>query len=187
MKQYLFMACASACLCSNAALAVENFYAGANIGSIEYQEPAFVKGTASISSVIGRFGAQFSEHLSAEARLGFGISEGSLDPGVKVDVELDSLIGAYLRAGFRPNNYLYPYATVGFTQIELTATVPGYDDSATESESGITLGLGLDINLGSTFTINLEYMNYFSESESDSGESSGAEIDGLSIGLTGRF
>ena len=126
----------------------------------------------------GRLGTKFNENFSGEIRVGLGIGDDSVDVlGTEVDVELDSMFGAYVRGGLQAADSFYPYVVLGYTRGELTASVPGFSDS--ESESDVSFGLGADVDINEKLTLNIEYMNYF--------DKDGAEVDGFSFGLVTKF
>ena len=86
------------------------------------------------------------------------------------------MYGAYLRGGFKADAF-YPYVVLGYTQVKVTASVPGY--SISQSDSDLSFGLGTDIDLNESLTLNFEYMSYF--------DTDGVEISGFSLGVTSRF
>lgn|SRR5690554_465474 len=165
-----------ACLSANVALAEKN-YAGGSIAFVDYSEEG-ISDDASLTMLAGRLGTKFNENFSGEIRVGLGIGDDSVDVlGTEVDVELDSMFGAYVRGGLQAADSFYPYVVLGYTRGELTASVPGFSDS--ESESDVSFGLGADVDINEKLTLNIEYMNYF--------DKDGAEVDGFSFGLVTKF
>ena len=94
-----------------------------------------------------------------------------------VDIELDSMFGAYVRGGLQAADSFYPYVALGYTRGEVTASVPGF--STSESESDISFGFGADVDINKKLTLNIEYMNYF--------DKDGTEVDGFSFGVVTKF
>src|SRR5690554_2049097 len=68
-------------------------YVGANYSLLTYAESGF--DDAKLNTVNLRIGTFFDRSFSGEIRLGTGLGEDTI--GGVVDVELDNLIGAYLR------------------------------------------------------------------------------------------
>jgi len=155
----------------------ENYYGG-NITFLGYEEEG-IDDDASLTSISGRLGTDFNENFSGEVRLGFGVGDDTIEViGFDVDVELDNMIGAYVRGGIPVSESFFPYVTVGYTRLELTASISGFG-SESDSESDVSFGVGTDINVSQNIILNLEYMNYF--------DKDGAEIDGFSIGIARKF
>ena len=178
LKKSAIVAAGALTLAYGAAQAEVTYYAGGNVSFLNYSDD-FVDDDLSLTAIYGRLGGYFNENFSAELRLGTGIGDDSIDIlGSSVDVELDNMYGAYFRAGIPVSEMFYPYAVIGYTRAELSASVSGAG-SASESDSDTSFGLGADLNLTQNLTVNLEYMNYF--------DSDGVEIDGFSIGLARRF
>lgn len=151
-------------------------YIGGNLALLDYSVSGF--DDASLKAIVARLGTEFSDYVAGEVRLGYGIGDDSISAfGFDVNVELDYMYGAYLRAGFPAAESFYPYAVLGYTQIELTASAGGF--SASDSDSDVSFGLGADIGFSDNTLLNLEYMNYF--------DKDGAEISAFSIGITGKF
>jgi opacity protein-like surface antigen len=164
-----------ACLSSNVALAEKN-YAGGSIAFVDYSEEGI--SDASLMMLAGRLGTKFNENFSGEIRLGFGVGDDSVNvSGTDVDIELDSMFGAYVRGGLQAADSFYPYVALGYTRGEVTASVPGF--STSESESDISFGFGADVDINKKLTLNIEYMNYF--------DKDGTEVDGFSFGVVTKF
>lgn len=125
---------------------------------------------AGVTGLVGRVGRYVTDNISVEGRLGIGLSEE--DNGAReiddVTVELDTLIGIYAQWHLLDlSNAFNPYATVGFTKIEATASAAGFG-SASDDESGLSLGLGVDVGFGDVGTgMNMELIQYMNSSELD--------------------
>ncbi|WP_347331734.1 porin family protein [Marinimicrobium locisalis] len=154
----------------------EGNYFGGNISSLDYTEDWV---DASLTTAYGRLGTHFNENFSGELRVGFGIGEDSADfGGGELDVELDSLYGAYVRGGIPVSENFFPYVVVGYTRVEATLSVSGFGDFS-ESDTDASYGIGADLNVSQNITLNAEYMNYY--------DSDGAEISGFAIGIASSF
>ncbi|MBD3648422.1 MAG: porin family protein [Pseudomonadales bacterium] len=165
------------CLAVGTANAETGYYGG-SFAFVDYSEEG-IGDDASLNILYGRLGTRFNENFSGEIRAGIGIGDDSVNVlGTDVDLELDTLFGAYVRGGIQASETLYPYVILGYTRGEATASVSGFG-SVSDSESDVSFGLGVDFDVSKTLTINFEYMNYL--------DKGGAEIDGFSIGIATIF
>lgn len=155
----------------------DDYYAGGTFLVLDYSESGFED--ASLNALGGRIGRQFNENFSGEIRAGFGVGDDSVNVfGTDVDVELNHFFGGYLRGGIPVGPSLYPYAIAGYTRGEAEASVSGVG-SVTESESDVSYGIGIDIQLSENLDLNIEHMNYLDKDDT--------EIDGFSAGFAWRF
>jgi opacity protein-like surface antigen len=135
---------------------------------------------ASLLALTGRLGTNFNEYFSGEVRLGFGVGDDSVSVPLlgNVDIELDSMYGAYLRSGLPVSDSLFLYGVLGYTRSEITVSVPGFG-SGSDSESDLSYGVGIDIDLSRNYLLNIEYMNYL--------DKGAVEITGFTVGFAKRF
>ena len=98
------------------------------------------------------------------------------DSFLGVDVELDSVVGAYVRVGGDFEGVL-PYLLLGFARTEVTASAGGL--SASDDESDFSYGIGLDVGSAENLSFNIEYMNYYDDSDGD--------ITAIGVGITSSF
>ena len=153
-------------------------YFGGNIAFLDYSEDG-ISGDASLTAIVGRLGTTFNKNFSGELRLGLGIADDSVGVfGYDVDVELDNMFGAYVRGGVPVTDTFFPYAIVGYTRGELTASIPGFG-SESDAEADLSFGFGADVNISKTIILNVEYMNYF--------DKDGVDVAGLSVGIASKF
>ncbi len=99
-----------------------------------------------------KMGYYFSPHFAIEGLVGIGVKDDS-ERGyiyyngsyrtVDIDVELDSLMGIYLRGEISDNDKIKFYGVAGFSKIELTASALGYSES--DDDSDFSLGIGFEI------------------------------------------
>ena len=151
-------------------------YFGVGLGFYTYDEIGF--GEADLTSSVFRAGAKFNEYIAAEGRLGFGITGDSvLYLGQEVDVDLNYLFGAYLRAGIPASDKVFPYIVAGFTRGEVAASALGV--SVEVAESDMSYGFGIDIDASDKVTLNAEYINLLDKNE--------AEVGGVSLGVAVNF
>lgn len=153
-------------------------YIGGGLALLEYSE-ADINDDASLKALFVRIGSNINQNFSAEIRAGVGVGDDTVNVfGTNVDVELDNMFGVYVRGGIPLSNSVFPYAIIGYTSGKVTASAAGYG-SATESESDMSFGLGVDIPVSKYMHLNAEYMNYF--------DKDGAEIGGIAIGFINAF
>lgn len=157
--------------------ALAETYVGANVAAVEMTDDA-ISEEISITALYGRVGMDITEYFSAELRLGTGINEDSLNvSGTSVDVELKSFAGAYIRGGIPNTTRFFPYAILGYTYGKLEASAFG--ESISDSESDVSFGVGSDFRVNETWSINLEYINYF--------DKDGGELEAIALGFTTSF
>ncbi|TNC82402.1 MAG: hypothetical protein C9356_05140 [Oleiphilus sp.] len=150
-----------------------NRYAGLSVGLMEGE----VSGSTvdvDINHLEGRIGGYINEYLAAEGRLGLGITGDTVQG---VDVDLNYLVGAYVRAGVPlSNNMVFPYVLLGFTKIEAEAS--GFGVTVDDDETDASLGLGVDLQLGK-LPIALEYVEYVDKNK--------VSFSGFTVGLKFDF
>lgn len=167
LSSILAASMASAAMSASAA----ELYAGGNFAVLDADE-------ATLNAVYGRFGAFFNENISAEARLGFGVGDDTVNyGGVDIKAELDNVYGAYLRGGIPAGEVFYPYAIIGYTKGKFTGSA--YGVSVSNSESDFSFGVGADFKVTDTLKINAEYLSYLDKDE--------AELTGFAVGVAFSF
>jgi opacity protein-like surface antigen len=150
-------------------------YLGGSLNFLSYEEPGL---EADLIAGTGRFGAFFNKYLAGELRLGIGLAGDDVDiSGTTVDLDLNYIFGAYLRAGLPINDKVFPYALLGYSRGELEVSAGGL--SINEAESDISFGFGVDININDPLTINVEYANLL--------DKDGVEVSGFSLGAVVNF
>ena len=146
-------------------------YGGLQYALVTYDEDGIdeVEPTA----LVGRFGKFVSENVAIEGRLGFGLSDDSVDVGpFDVDVEVEYLFGFYGVFHTNSNSDTSVYGVLGFTQGELEGSAMGI--TVSEDDSGLSYGFGINIK---SFTI--EYMSYIDEDDYD--------VTAISLGFATEF
>lgn len=95
---------------------------------------------AKLNTASLRIGTFFNSAFSGEFRVGTDIGDDTV--GGVIDVEVDQLIGAYLRSGVLTSGNLFPYLVAGVTQGKVTTKIAGAKNS--ESETDLSFGIGID-------------------------------------------
>lgn len=158
-------------LALNVNAADDGLYFGVNLAQINYKEDGF--STASPKALVLRLGKELNPNVAIEGRIATGISDDTTS-GVKI--ELDGAYGVYFK-GIIPGATVSPYGLVGYTNGEITASVPGF--SISDDEGDFSYGIGLDFAVSKTFGVNVEFAKLFT--------GDGYKVDGLSVGATFRF
>jgi len=122
------------------------------------------------TALVGRVGHFFVDNVAIEGRIGVGISDDSISaPGARLSVELENLFGVYLLGHLPIEGIVSPYGLIGFTSAKAKATFE--DDfgrfSESDSESGFTWGLGVDVRVAQQVSLNAEYVRYLDKSDFD--------------------
>lgn len=169
----ILMGCSAGAMAGGAA---GESYMGVGYGFVTYDEVGAPE--ADLGALVGRFGHFFADNLAVEGRLGFGISDDTVNyAGTPVTVELDSVMGVYGMGHLPITENASIYGMVGFTRGELTGTSP--TGSASEDDTDISFGFGADFRLNATTSINAEYAQYLDES--------GYDVTGIAIGASFKF
>jgi opacity protein-like surface antigen len=173
------MAVASPC-----ALAIENYYAGANILRVTDDGEE-----ADAINTIGagiKGGITITENFAVEARYATGVRKGNSNfNGLPIELELDELYGVYVK-GMLPigARRVSPYLMAGYTTGQETYSIKGTNFSASARETRPSFGIGVDVPLSEKLSLNLEWARLL-KGEDASGV--GYRIEGLSFGAAYHF
>jgi len=158
-----------------ASAAHAGMYAGVNYSLVEYDEAGF--DSVEPTALVLRLGNELTPNLAVEGRIGFGVSDDSIDVlGTTVDVEVDQFFGVYVR-GIAPLGSVALYGLIGYTDGELSAKANGITVSADDSD--MSYGVGADFALSKASAINVEWASLLSTSDYD--------VTALSIGYRHNF
>lgn len=175
-KSLLALSLSSALLVPMSALAAgaePGFYLGAAYTQATW-DIAGVDKDADLGVLSARGGYQINDYVAVEGRLGTGVQD---DKVYGVKVELQDTYGVYAKLGVPTEIGLYPYALLGVTHVKVKASVPGY--SASDSDSDVSYGVGVDYWFNRSVSAGLEYANYY-DKNSD-------KITGLTLGVNYKF
>ncbi len=132
-----------------------------------------------LGAMTTRAGYQFTPNFSAEAEAMIGFAEEEISGGgASVEIGLNYAVGLFARAEAPVSEYVTLYARLGVVnaELEVEASVFGFTESESASETGAGYGAGAEFNVVENFSIYADYTRYDIEE---------TEIDGLSFG--GRF
>ncbi len=112
-----------------------------------------------------QLGVWASEEVSLEIRTGIGFGD---DTVRGIDLELESLYGAYGLYHYHISELASLYGAVGISRASLKASVPGSSDQ--DNDHGLSYGVGAKFSIFS-----VEYMRYLDTSE--------IAVDAVSVGV----
>lgn len=129
---------------------------------------------ADVGTLSAKVGVMATPFLGIEARGGFGVDDDRIGG---VDYSLDNFFGGYATFNLVNESPITPYAVLGFTRVEIEADSPF--GTATEDETDVSYGIGMNMEFAPNLSGNLEYMRYYEDSD--------VEIDGLGVGIQFNF
>ena len=130
------------------AVAVQaEMYAGAQVNLMKIDRGAV--SDAQLSALTVRGGMVLHELVSAELRLGAGLSDDSYR---NIDVENDFFYGAYARLTPPELKAVQPYLIGGYGYVENDI------NGTTQRDDGSSYGGGIDLGVGQHSTLNVEYL-----------------------------
>ena len=167
----------AAALFASPALAQDSgTYAGVSYVWANYSADGFPH--ASPSALSFRIGKELTRNLAVEARAGFNVGSDTVTyQGQPVDVELVKAFSVYAKAILPVSEGFAVYALAGVVGGRLSATGPG--SKVSQSNSGVSLGAGLDLALDKHWGLALEWAQLFSGAD--------YQVDAASFGLTYRY
>ena len=150
-----------------------NNYVGAQYALVTIPDDSGLVGDVDPAAGVIRLGTYINDAVSVEGRFGIGLAADTKNiEGVDVDFDVDTIVGFYGVFNAQTNSDASVYAVIGYSDVELEASVRGLSVGA--SESGLSFGFGAKV---SSFT--LEYMSYLDESD--------AEAAAISFGFVSNF
>lgn len=134
------------------------------------------------NAIRGIVGFDFHRNLAIEGMAAFGVRDGDLKvngqtiTGVKL--ELDNMVGIYLKPKARLNDSVEVFARVGAARIEGTGSAPGFG-SISASETSLSWGTGLSFSVTQAVGMNVDFMQYIRKD--------GFTARGLTVGVGMKF
>lgn len=153
-------------------------YGGIGLGFIELVDEIFPPQEFPLAVIHGRVGTRFNEYFSSELRVGFGVSEGTASPhgaggNIEVNARLRHAFGIYGLMHVPLAAPLTPYAVFGYNRSKVRFNSMG--DRWIFGVMDLSIGVGVDWDLGNGGQFNAEYRAYFKEDRLD--------LDGFLIGV----
>ena len=150
-------------------------YVGGGLGAINYQDDVGLDlDIAAFSSLAG---VKFNQYFSAEARVGFGITDDSHGSALGYNFSVKNYYGAYAKAGYPVTNTITPYVIAGYTRGTIKHEIAHLSFST--SDSDFSYGIGAEYKLNKKSVASIEYMKYFSGDFYD--------VDGLMVSYSYNF
>ena len=180
MKRAIVLMTMGAAAMPLAAIANQHSYVGVQFSQVEYKESGMPDIEPTALAV--KAGAQLSDFLAVEARVGFGAGDDSISlGGDKLTLEVDNYISAYIKPTLPVGERFAVYALAGVTRskLEMKASIGGMSGSDTDSQTDLSYGVGADLNLSTNSFVSVEYARLLNGDDYD--------LDALSIGLGFRF
>jgi len=107
----------------------------------------------------------FNKQYSVLAKLGSNLqSDIATTESEQLDVKVDYLYGVYFKAYMSKSSKLNFFATAGFTKSKLTGGFSA--GKLSQSDNGLSLGIGLDYKLKRNIALGINYNNMFDGSDS---------------------
>ena len=158
-----------------AGTAGENYF-GLQYGYGNYDEEG-ISETYEPTLLVGRFGRFLTPNFTIEGRLGTGLDDDThMLPAFQnrdATLEMDNMFGLYGTGHFNFTESSSIYGVLGFSQVKGTASMPDFPGlEPTENNSSVSYGIGADIGIGSSWALNIEYIQYLDQDDFDFGVAS---------------
>lgn len=126
----------------------------------------------------GILGADFHPNLAAEAMLGVGVKDDTINiAGVSVKAEVQRTFGFYIKPKFNVTNELELFARLGYANSKIKVSALGVSDS--DSEGDVSYGAGLSYSFTPTAYGMVDYMSYY--------DKDGVKANGFTLGVGFKF
>lgn len=149
------------------------FYAGGTYSFMSVEDDDFGV-DADVGVLFLRGGYQLNQYVALEARIGMGVEDDKIGG---INLEVEEMIGAYAKVGLPTQTGFYPYVLLGVTDSELELS--GFGQSASDSDTDLSYGVGVDYWFSSQMSASAEYTNFYDDG--------GTSLTGLSLGVTYKF
>jgi hypothetical protein len=118
-------------------------------------------------------GMKLDEYLAVE----FHGATGGSDDIYGLDVELDYLVGGFLKGIVPLSDNARLFGLLGYSEVKLTASGFGLNESGRDDD--VSFGAGAEVDVTDTLAISADVTRYLSQADYD--------LDAYSIGLRYRF
>jgi hypothetical protein len=154
---------------------IGRYYAGIQASSVDDDS-----GDNSVLTWIGRLGKNINKNFSFEGRLGLPTDTSKTYPYPNWDKSLgiDKLYGVYGVGHSKIGESISAYGLIGYTRVGVTVSTYGLGTKSVD-DYDLSFGLGLDKAVGHYWALNIEYIQYLSNSKFD--------INATAIGATYYF
>ncbi len=134
---------------------------------------------ANPDAIAFRAGGYLNQVIALEARLALGITDDTVRTNTNnsVDVELDTALSVFIKADVPMTPFVNAYGLLGLTRGEIEVIAGSL--TASESETGLSYGLGIEGEINRRTYLSVEYVLYLDEDA--------FEYTGINFGITTRF
>jgi opacity protein-like surface antigen len=159
-----------------AAQAQQALYVGASVSRFDLSINGLSNAKPSAFSL--KLGEQMNPNFAAEVRLGKGMSGDSISGA---DVKVNSYYGFYAKGILPVTNEFSAYGLLGYTRGKVTVNRPG--NSASDTDGGLSYGLGVDYMITKNASVGLEWARLFK------GSVGGLDykVNGLALGVAYKY
>jgi len=166
----------------NSAIANDsNNYWGIQYNAVDYDDELGL--TMKPTALVVRMGTFINDYLAVEGRIGFGFSddEAIIDTGTdsvlgdysaSLGLDIESLFGFYVLGVMPVSSDFDLYGLIGVSSIDFgltanlnTTNLGSISATDSETENGLSYGVGTSIGMGENSSLNLEYMSYLDKSD----------------------
>ncbi len=124
-------------------------------------------------------GYEVNEFLAAEGILGLGLSDSSVNTGTStVTAKVKNSFGLFLKPRVKVSENVELFGRVGWARSKMAASSTS-GNAGSRSATDFAYGMGLSYQLNPTWSLNADYMNYFSKQ--------GLKVHGYTIGVGMKF
>lgn len=158
-------------------------YAEFGYTTVEYEEnvSGFLVESkpAALRAIVG---VEINPNLAVEGLVGFGLSDDEisvrgLGTAAGSKLEIDNVVGLYVKPKVKLSQNLEAFARAGFAHAKASASIAGA--SASASESGFSYGLGLSYSFSQNASLNVDYMSYL--------DKNATTVTGITVGVGFKF
>lgn len=134
--------------------------------------------SASPAALRGIVGYGLHPNFAVEGMLGFGVKNDTINvAGTSVEVKLQHMYGAYVKARANPTPELELFARLGYAEARTKGTAAGV--AVTSTDGDVSYGAGLNYKFTPSVYVGADYMIYYSKS--------GEKHKGFTLGLGMSF
>lgn len=139
----------------------EKPYVGLDYSQRNYENANSNATDAELPGVRLRAGTEISEYFALEAHavIGAGDDTGTIGGTTPYTISSPVTYSGFLRPQIKLGN-LTAYALAGVSYVELEYTTPTITESPTDSTTDFSFGVGLQLDLGKHFGLNVDYVQY---------------------------
>jgi opacity protein-like surface antigen len=156
----------------------ESTYLGVGYHMGDYKEDGVPSANPSALKI--EAGKYLADNVAVEAHFILGIAEDTITyQGTDIDLEVTNAMSLFLKGDVPLSEKAQVYGLIGVSKGKLQAEIPSMGYSTSEEDSGLSYGLGLDVEVSSGVKLGGEYVVYLSEDNYD--------YTGINLGISKTF